>query len=313
MSNQGQRSAFVRLVAWNIEKGKRWDMLEKCLEVEAIRTCDILCLNEVDDGMARSRNLDVAGEIGARLGMRVLFGPAFKELTKGIGEERLAPGENTRAVQGNAVLTRLPILDSDNFKLPVCRDYSVAEEKRFGGRHGLIARLDCGGARTLTVASTHLEVYTTARCRARQMRALIQRIGSGPAIIAGDFNTNTFDRGSAWHTFRSLVRLMAPGIKRAVMEPWTREDLFDELQEAGFSWQEFNDNIPTCSVDLGSIEDRRYVPAPIRRRILKRVRELPLRLDWIAARGVEPCGPGRTITELPCQPSDHLPIMCDFL
>ncbi len=114
----------VRLVTWNIEKGKRWSLLEECLESESIRTADVLCLNEVDEGMARSGNRRIAYEIGERLGMQVVFGQAFKELTKGIGEERLSPGENTAALQGNATLSRLPILDSKNLLLPPCFDHS---------------------------------------------------------------------------------------------------------------------------------------------------------------------------------------------
>src|SRR2546425_10022529 len=107
----------VRLVTWNIEKGKRWSLLEECLESESIRTADILCLNEVDEGMARSGNRRIADEIADRLGMRAVFGRAFKELTKGIGDELSAPGENTTALQGNAILSRLPLLDSQNLLL----------------------------------------------------------------------------------------------------------------------------------------------------------------------------------------------------
>ena len=88
----------VRLVTWNIEKGKRWPLIEKCLQHEAIRSADVLCLNEVDEGMARSGNLRIAHEIGERLGMQVVFGRTFKEFTKGIAEELLAPGENTTAI-----------------------------------------------------------------------------------------------------------------------------------------------------------------------------------------------------------------------
>src|ERR1051325_6175025 len=46
----------LRLVTWNIEKGKRWPLIDKCLQHDSIRTAGILCLNEVDDGMARSGN-----------------------------------------------------------------------------------------------------------------------------------------------------------------------------------------------------------------------------------------------------------------
>src|SRR5215831_6592169 len=114
----------MNIVAWNIEKGKRWQLLEECLLYERIRTADILCLNEVDEGMARSGNLSIAHEIGDRLGMSVVFGPTFKECTKGIGDELLAPGENTTAVQGNAILSRFPIVDSENLQLPSCFDHT---------------------------------------------------------------------------------------------------------------------------------------------------------------------------------------------
>jgi endonuclease/exonuclease/phosphatase family metal-dependent hydrolase len=162
------------------------------------------------------------------------------------------------------------------------------------------------------VANTHLEVFTTMRCRSRQMRFILDQIGPGPALITGDFNTNTFERGSLLRTFRSLLALMRPGVKNRVISPWTSEPLFTELENAGFRWREFVDNIPTCAVDLSSLEDRKYVPRFIRDRILERIRTLPLKLDFIAARGLRAAAPGRTVTELPCEPSDHLPITCDM-
>src|SRR5262245_34861001 len=139
----------VRLVTWNIEKGKRWSLLEKCLGHQLIAGADILCLNEVDEGMARSGNRRIAYEIGERLGMEVVFGQTFKELTKGMGDELLAPGANTTAIQGNAILSRLPILDSENLLLPSCFDHNKRAERREGNRHALIARIDCGTGRTV--------------------------------------------------------------------------------------------------------------------------------------------------------------------
>src|SRR5512138_908697 len=137
----------MRIVTWNIEKGKRWPLLEQCLSHETIRTADILCLNEADEGMARSGNLRIAYEIGERLGMQVVFGQTFQEFTKGYGDELLAPGENTTAIQGNAVLSRFPIVDSQNLLLPSCFDHSKRVEKRSGNRHALIVRVECGANR----------------------------------------------------------------------------------------------------------------------------------------------------------------------
>src|SRR5215468_8314698 len=143
----------MKIVTWNIEKGKRWALLEQCLSHESIRSADILCLNEVDDGMARSGNRRIAYEIGERLGLHVVFGAAFKELTKGFGDELLVPGENTTAVQGNATLSRFPVIEFKNVLLPACFDHSKRPEKREGNRHALIVSLDCGSGQVLTVAN----------------------------------------------------------------------------------------------------------------------------------------------------------------
>jgi endonuclease/exonuclease/phosphatase family metal-dependent hydrolase len=312
MQKQDESPPRIRLVTWNIEKGKRWDLLEKCLEAESIRRADILCLNEVDDGMARSGNRRIAYEIGDRLGLQVVFGPAFKEFTKGIGDELLAPGENTTALQGNATLSRFPILEFKNVRLPSGFDHTKREEKREGDRHALIARVDCGSGRIITIANAHLEVFSTARCRQRQMKFLLAQIPPGAAVITGDFNTNTFNRGNAFHTFQSLAYLLRSDVKSRALAPWLYEPLFQDLRAAGFSWESFNDTLATCSVDLSTLEDRFYVPRPLRTRILNQCRFLPLRLDFISGRGVVPLSAGHTIMDLPCRPSDHLPITCDL-
>jgi endonuclease/exonuclease/phosphatase family metal-dependent hydrolase len=301
----------IRLVTWNIEKGKQWELLEKCLQAASIRSADLLCLNEVDDGMARSGNRRIAYEIAERLDMQVAFGPTFKEFTKGIGDELLAPGENTTALQGNATLSRFPILEVNNLRLPSGFDHSKREEKREGDRHALVVRVDCRG-RPVTVANAHLEVFSTSRSRQRQMKLLLSQIGPGAAIITGDFNSNTFNRGNAFHTFQSLAYLLRSDVKTRALSPWLHEPLFQDLRAAGFSWEPFNDAVATCSVDLSTLEDRFYVPRPIRTRVLDRCRILPLRLDFITCRGLRALSGGRTITDLPCHPSDHLPITCDL-
>jgi len=301
----------MRIVTWNIEKGKRWPLLEHCLSHETIRTADILCLNEADEGMARSGNLRIAHEIGERLGMQVVFGQTFQEFTKGYGDELLAPGENTIGIQGNAVLSRFPIVDSQNLLLPSCFDHSKRVERRSGNRHALIVRVECVANRIVTVANAHLEVFGTARCRGRQMKFLVEHLPEGPAIVTGDFNTNTFSRGSWFQIAVSLAQLAFSDTQSRVRNPWQHEPLFKYLSSAGFTWREFNDDHPTCPVDLSTLEERANLPAFIRKIILSRCRYLPLRLDFITCRGLQAISPGRTITDLSCQPSDHLPITCD--
>jgi endonuclease/exonuclease/phosphatase family metal-dependent hydrolase len=302
----------VRLVAWNIEKGKRWDQILACFDLKEIRTADIICLNEVDEGMARSQNKRIASELAAHLGLGFVFGPVYRELTKGIGEELHTPGENAIGIQGNAILTHLTILESQNILLPVCHNAMNDKEKREGGRCAQLVRLDCGKGRSLLVVNAHLEVLTTMSCRRSQMSFLLKQLNDTPTLLAGDWNTNTFDRGNAWRTFRSCLRLISSDVRRTVLDPVRYEPLFEELRSAGFLWEDFNDNLPTCIAELDTLEDRRFVPAPLRNYILSKIRRLPLRLDWIAGRGVRPIQRGRTIVDLPAMASDHLPVMCDF-
>ena len=143
------------------------------------------------------------------------------------------------------------------------------------------------------------------------MKFLLKEMGDGPALLTGDLNTNTFERGTALKTFVSALRLLGPDVREAVMFPWRYEPLFEEMKQAGFSWEGFNDDLATCYADLAALEDKKYLPPPLRNYILRRIHGLPLKLDWIAGRGVRPVSPGRTITDLPAQPSDHLPIVCD--
>jgi endonuclease/exonuclease/phosphatase family metal-dependent hydrolase len=144
------------------------------------------------------------------------------------------------------------------------------------------------------------------------MQHLLQEIPESPAIIAGDFNTNTFVRGTWWRTFRSALRLLSREVKNEVLRPVAYEPLFEELRQAGYEWDGFNDDLSTCYADLGALEDKRYLPMSIRRYILDRIPGLPLRLDWIAVRGAKPIGAARTLTNLCAQPSDHFPITCEI-
>jgi endonuclease/exonuclease/phosphatase family metal-dependent hydrolase len=308
-----RHAGFLRIVHWNIEKGKRWALLERCLDSEAINSADILCLNEADYGMARSGNRHIAFEIAERLGMSAVFAPAFYEFTKGIGDERQAPGNNTASLQGNALLTRLRVVDHRNVFLPQCHDPATNEERRAGGRAALIARLCTPQDFTFTLAVAHLEVVATRRCRSRQLRAVLDEIGrDSPAIIAGDFNTNTFDRGSVVHTITSLIQLLTTDVKQRVTSAWKSEPLFSELRADGFSWHRFNDEQATNVVDLSTLEDQRHLPRFVVNMALRRGRYVPLRLDWIVCRGFRAVRTGRTITDLPAEPSDHLPITCDL-
>jgi hypothetical protein len=73
---------FLRVVEWNIERGAR---LEGIIEVlnshPVLRFADLLLLNELDDGMIRTGNLNIALELSRALEAHAVFGVEYLELT----------------------------------------------------------------------------------------------------------------------------------------------------------------------------------------------------------------------------------------
>jgi endonuclease/exonuclease/phosphatase family metal-dependent hydrolase len=159
--------SFVRIVQWNIEKGRRFDaILEQLKNDDILRWADVILLNEADCGMNRSGNRHVAQCLADALGMNMAFAPAHFELTKGVGEELDLAGENKESLQGNAVLSRYPILECCITPLPNCFEPYEFSEKRYGRRNCIWARLQLG-TRSLWAGAVHLEVRNTPQCRAK--------------------------------------------------------------------------------------------------------------------------------------------------
>ncbi|MCK4413612.1 MAG: endonuclease/exonuclease/phosphatase family protein [Candidatus Eisenbacteria sp.] len=343
----------LRLVHWNILKGIAFaEILAVLEENSCLRSPDILLLNEIDVGMARSGNRHVAAELGARLGMHWAFLPNYLELTKGPGREADAPGENRIGLHGLAILTRRPPRRLRPAPLPECFDMFAFAEKRYGRRAGLLA-LPASGP---VVGSVHLEVRGTPACRARQMGALLATlerelaagsllddpprtpavIGAGtagggilppspPVVLGGDLNTHTFVRGSLGAKARGylrILRLSRDALAQQLSEPWRagREPLFGLLERHGFAWAPFNDCRPTAAEMLGRIEEVGGCFRGVQRAFLAPLgggsRRIPLRLDWFAGRGVTLAADAAPVTvgepSLDDVPSDHLPITLDI-
>jgi endonuclease/exonuclease/phosphatase family metal-dependent hydrolase len=133
-----------------------------------------------------------------------------------------------KALHGNAVLSRYPIKRAVARPLhTVCWDWNAEEKKklniadalikkgmnlaaekiflekimreiRHGGRTALIVDLKVNGLdvpgttqNTVTVVSAHLEAKATAKCRAEQMREIVEMVKDrkNPVVLAGDLNS----------------------------------------------------------------------------------------------------------------------------
>jgi endonuclease/exonuclease/phosphatase family metal-dependent hydrolase len=330
---------FLRVAQWNILRGRHLDAIVDLFNNHPLlASADLIALNEVDLGMNRTNNLNIAFELGRRLGMHALFVAEYLELTKGVGSEKNVPGENRESLHGNALLSRYPLKNPRRLRLPSCFDTFPFWEKRYGDRVALIAEVECPTG-SLLVAATHLEVRNTPACRARQFRSLLNELESGnhnlPMLIAGDLNTSTFKRGHIGYTALSLLRLFSSepqAMRRLLGHPEEAEPLFDLATARKFNFAEFNDDLPTCLTPLKLLDEATQLPQFMQRwvdaRLARYNHQLEFRLDYLLARSLRAYNDGEIIDNAAnvasrrattikglvdngAQISDHDPIICD--
>ncbi|WP_139490498.1 endonuclease/exonuclease/phosphatase family protein [Brevibacillus dissolubilis] len=156
---------MLRVVSYNIHSGKDIlfrQRLEQIAETVVSLGADVIALQEVHQNSRRGYQLD---QLLQWLGCNGVFGPAL----------RVSDG-----AYGNAILTRLPILERTVNSLP-----SDGEP-----RSVLKVLLNWNG-RELEVWNTHLSLGREDRNRqlATLTREIHQRKSDRPFILTGDFNT----------------------------------------------------------------------------------------------------------------------------
>ncbi|GAA0570846.1 endonuclease/exonuclease/phosphatase family protein [Craurococcus roseus] len=167
---------MLRLLTYNVRSCRGTDgrlSPERIAEVIAGARPDVVALQELDMGRARTNGLDQAHAVAQELGMRFHFHPALH-----VEEERY----------GDALLSALPMRLVKAGPLPGLSRLPLLEP-----RGALWVAVDLGGGVELQVVNTHLGLV--ARERLAQAAALL---GAGwlghpdcrgkPAVLLGDFN-----------------------------------------------------------------------------------------------------------------------------
>ena len=165
---------LIRVVTYNIHRAIGVDRRfkpERIVRILHHHNPDLVLLQEVDEGVPRSRELDMARELAAELGFA-----------------HFAVGHNVslrKGRYGNATLSRYPILRERNIDLSVAGSWI-----RRGCQHTSVAVLP--GRPALEVFNLHLGL--SARERDRQVELLTRSsefasLGPEvPCLVAGDFN-----------------------------------------------------------------------------------------------------------------------------
>lgn len=313
----------LRVVHWNIEHGNRFEALSAALASHpALAGADVVTLNEVDLGMARSGNRDVTAELASRLGMHAVWAPMLLESTRGRDDDALTavPEDNRESLFGLALLSRHPIAGVRLVPLPGPEQTLFERERMVGGFVAIVAEI-AHPVTPFVAVTVHLEVHRTRAHRATQMRLLLESLAgeTRPIVLAGDWNTHTFDRGARFAMGAAAWALLAwpsDALERRLTRPdrgTHAEPLFAALRAAGFEWERYCDGRPTLGMRFSRLGEVQRLPGPLyalaARGLTRTEQRARLRLDWIATRGCVP-ERGETVQGLdgPGLASDHAPI-----
>lgn len=327
----GDRGAQITAVAWNVERGKRFDALRIAMQrMPELRAADLVLLTELDIGMGRSDNRNVPEAIAAELGLGYVFANYHLVLAKGDSGEQDTTLPNAEALHGAALLSRWPVRRAWALSLPEFTDKFHALEKRLGSKRALVCELDAPGG-PLTVAVVHLDPFAPPRHRARQLRSLlaaIERSGAGDVLVGGDFNTNTYHLGSKIGLGIDIAHKLARfGFSGTIEHYMTPERVFERavfkvMRRAGYSTDGFTDpHTGTLHYNLKDPEVRgkslQYLPGFAFRWLERKLQpwdgRVPMRIDHFAGRGLVPIEARTLDCELPGgYVSDHAPIVLRF-
>jgi len=241
----------IRATAWNIERGKQLPGIIRTLkEHPVLRASDVLMLTELDYGMARTENADVAREIACKLKLNYAFAPCYLALNKGSGIEADVTGENTRGLHGNALFSPYPLRRTHAISLPNGKDKMAGKEKRLGQQRAVVADIEHPAAGEFRAVSLHLDAHSTQRHRWRQMRLVLDHLERLqprlPVLIGGDWNTSTYNSRRAVYSILGYFRRVAMGVENVVKnhylhpERWFERGLFRELERRGYNYRALN-------------------------------------------------------------------------
>jgi len=178
----------LRVLCYNIHYGQGMDgqyNIQRLADVIKAAKPDLVALQEVDVGVLRSGRVHQLQKLGEMTGLTARFGPT----------QHYEGG-----LFGNAVLTRLPILDEHIQPLPYT---DATPERQTYPRGALVITVQAPDGRPLRFISTHFQ-HNVPEDRVEEARA-INKLFADPAdklrtILAGDFNAKLrMSRSRCWN------------------------------------------------------------------------------------------------------------------
>lgn len=180
-SSHADEKQTLRVLCYNIHYGQGNDGvydLSRLAEVIKKAKPDLVALQEVDVGVKRSGRIHQARKLGELTGLAVRYGPT----------QHYQGG-----LYGNAVLTKLPILDVHIQPLPYTE--ATAEQSTYP-RGAIAVKVKSRGGRTITFISTHFQ-HNVEDDRIKEAKAInlhfantvdTEDSANQSLVLAGDMN-----------------------------------------------------------------------------------------------------------------------------
>ena len=259
----------LRAAVFNIERGFGLEPLLIYLkEHPLLKTADVILANELDWGMKRTKNRNIAALIAEATNLNYAYGIEFVALD---GEK----SGNKEALHGNAVFSRFPILKAGLLRLPRVFDWRESDQPRLGGRNAVFAVVEFAG-RQIGLSSVHLENRTVPSGRLKQMECFLNGVNDFfadmPVILGGDMNTNCMN--GADNAEALMLAQNQSEQRRRIKEVESIEPLLHYAQERGFDYKGCN-----------------LIDKTTRRKPIKGEKDLLLNLDWFFMRGFTASNP----------------------
>lgn len=172
------KPTVIRVLTYNIKHGEGIDGkldLSRAVRVIKSENPDLVALQEVDNGTKRSDRVDQPKVLGELTGMQVVFGANI---------------DYEGGKYGNAVLSKLPIVRSQNHPLP---NIYNGEQR---GVFEIEVKLP-GSDSSLLLLATHFDFRQKDHDRvasASVINELVASRGNVAALLAGDLNTDPDSR-----------------------------------------------------------------------------------------------------------------------
>ncbi|EKD50868.1 MAG: endonuclease/exonuclease/phosphatase [uncultured bacterium] len=285
--------SFYRAILWHLEHGANFEGILETLRNRAlVSRADIYFFPGVDIGTHRSQNVNVIRDLAIELGYNYYFATSFLHL-----DWAHAKDNQNLALEGNAIMTRLPLSNLRVVKLPNDRDPMRGTYKRIGCDKAILADVGVGSGQ-MTLVCVNLPGLSSQRQRSRHMQKVMQYIHNHcpakPVLLGGDIKTSTYNCRSAAHFFLSVFNKVFRGFDYIVEEHHIFPErhferrLFQSLRKYDFIFEPFNElgvGSYHCKTQelMGPALSDGLMQKVIKKMLSLRDESVPFKYDWFLA------------------------------